>query len=158
MPWGAMDDPDTLLDVVLVELSMNVRQQLKQRTPRTRRTIVGFGESLDQLPSSEELRTLVNGWLEDGVIPRLEEYHTAREGGRRGAARGYRTRHLGAAQIATGIHGSEIPNVGMAHPTGPVRPSASPAAIGAKKQRMEELLAEMKGQVNLAPRRVDDEP
>ena len=73
-------DPDELLEVVLVEFGPGIRHQLEKKTPRGRRTFVGFHGDPRVLPCLAELEECVASWIDSGVV-RSDAFYTAPESG-----------------------------------------------------------------------------
>ena len=66
------------VEVVMVEFSIEIRQQMELRTARSRRVLKGFADNIRELPNLTELNDQVVSWLETGAV-RVEEYMTALE-------------------------------------------------------------------------------
>ena len=72
------EDPDEVLNVVMVEFSMAVREKLAKKPVRLKKPVKGFGETVATLPSFAELEEHVEAWIERGEV-RNEVFLTAGE-------------------------------------------------------------------------------
>ena len=157
-----------LIEVLLVEMQMAVRQQLDRKGQRSRRAIRGFADNLQALPNLQELDAEVEAWLESGTT-RLEEYFTAVEGGGKAEDNNATTailEQLTKMQVSFDRRFSQLEAKvnDMDSKTGPVaRPSPGlpgglPNERDDRKQQVGKALETARSLLNPPPRRLADEP
>ena len=129
---GAEDEAE-LLDVRMVEMEMAVRSQLERKGSRTRRPFTAFGVTASVLPSIRDLKDAVESWVESAE-GRLEDYYTAQEDT---AVPAQVEQDMSAAIL---VQLQEL------------------TIFRASRDRMEDLLDEVRGQVSPTPLRTGDEP
>ena len=161
------EEEPLLLQILIVEFAMAVRLQLDRKGLRTRRNAVGFGETLQTLPSFQELNTSVTAWIEGGAEARLEDYYTAAEEPmppEPPVEMGAIVEQLRQIQQAMDQRFSYLEgrvNQVTARPGGE---RASPSMPGAsarnepERDRTQELLEGVRDQVRRPPPRMRDEP